>query len=218
MLSPLRRRELYRLHKLRPLVLRVPLARGVAERVDALLGPALLFVAPRPAKRRVEAAFFQRIQQAARLQQPAAVLRAQRIGIGAVCNRLLVAMHDQVGADLARVLVAEPNHLGELIAGIHMQQRERNLPRIKGLLRQSQHHRRIFADRIQHHRPRELRHRLAQNRDALRLQRLQVIQPGRMNLVRLGFRQMPGWSLGRCLRRGRLKQMQAATAKNQKID
>ena len=44
-----------------------------------------------------------------------------------------------------------------------MQQRKRDLARIERLLRQPQHHRRVFADRIQHHGPRKLRHRYGAN-------------------------------------------------------
>ena len=58
------------------LILRVPLAEFVAERVDAFFGAALLFVAPCAAKSRVIAAFRQAIQQGAGLQESAAFLGA----------------------------------------------------------------------------------------------------------------------------------------------
>src|SRR5438270_2487473 len=61
----------------RALVLRVPLAEGIAEGVDPLLGARLLLVTPRTAESRVVTAGFQSVEQRARLQQTAALLRAQ---------------------------------------------------------------------------------------------------------------------------------------------
>ena len=66
-LGPVRQREdadalarpdaaVQQLPELRPLVLRIPLPVGVAQREDALLGARALLVAPRAAERRVEAA------------------------------------------------------------------------------------------------------------------------------------------------------------------
>ena len=54
------------------------------------------------------------------------------------------------------VPVAELDHLAELVGRVDVQQRERNRPGIERLLRQPQQHRRVLADRVEHHRPLEL--------------------------------------------------------------
>ena len=67
-------------------------------------------------------------------------------------------------------------HLREFEARIDMQQRKRNRRRIERLLRQPQHHRRVFADGVEHHRPLKLRGHFAQDVDALRLKQAQMAQ------------------------------------------
>ena len=86
--------------QLRALVLGIPLALFVAEGEDAFLGAGFLFVAPRAADGRVEAARAQPVQQGLGLQQSAAALRAQPERVRAVGDRLLVGIDDQLGADL----------------------------------------------------------------------------------------------------------------------
>ncbi len=80
--------------QLRPLVARVPLSRGIAERINPLLGARFFFIAPGAAKCRIETTLCQRIQQRARLQQAAAFLRSQRKRSSAVIKRLLIFMHN----------------------------------------------------------------------------------------------------------------------------
>jgi len=58
-----------------------------------------------------------------------------------------------------------------------MQQRKRNLGGIKRLLCKAEHYGGILANGIQHDRAGKFRHGLAEDMDALRLQRLQMIQP-----------------------------------------
>ena len=82
--------------QLGPLVLGVPLAEAVAEGIDALLGARFFLVAARAAESRVEAACAERVQQGARLQQPAALLRAQAERAGAVVDGLAIGVHDQL--------------------------------------------------------------------------------------------------------------------------
>ena len=57
-----------------------------------------------------------------------------------------------------------------------MQQRERNRPGMEGLLRQPQQDRRVLADRVQHHRPLELRRHLPQDVDALGFEQTKMTQ------------------------------------------
>ena len=79
----------------------------------------------------------------------------------------------------AGVAVAELDHLAELVGRVDVQQRERNRARIERLLRQPQQHRRVLADRVEHHRPLELGDHLAHDVDALGLERAQVVVAGR---------------------------------------
>src|SRR5882762_7929655 len=90
-------------------------------------------------------------------------------------------MDDQLRPNLPRIRVAKLDHLREFVASVDMQQRKGDLARKKRLLRKAQHHRGVFADRIQHHWPRKFSSRLTQNVDALRLQRPKMIQSPRRN-------------------------------------
>ena len=83
--------------------------------------------------------------------------------------RLGIMMDQQFHARVARGLVAQIIHRPELPGGVDMEQREGRRRGIEGLLGQMQHHRRILAHRIQHHRPLRLRHNLPQYMYALRL-------------------------------------------------
>ena len=83
-------------------------------------------------------------------------------------------MDQQVHAEPRRRLVAKRDHLAELPGGVDMQQRKRRLARRKSLLREMQHHARILADGIEHHRIFELGDRLADDVDRLRLEAAQA--------------------------------------------
>ena len=97
-----------------------------------------------------------------------------------------VAPHEQLDAEFAGVVVAEGDHLAEFVAGVDVQQRKRDGPGVEGLLRQPQHDGGILADGVEHHRLLELGRDLAEDVDALRLQRLQMAQLGR-GAYRRGF-------------------------------
>jgi hypothetical protein len=73
---------------------------------------------------------------------------------------------------------AEFDHLAELVGGVDVQERKRDRPRIKGLLRKTQQHRRILADRIEHHRSFELGDDLPHDVDALGFEGAQVVRRG----------------------------------------
>ena len=118
----------------------------------------------------------ERVEQRLGLEQPAAALRADEERLRAVGDRFLVGVDDQPRADLPRVPVAELDHLAELVGRVDVQQRERNRPGVERLLRQPQQHRRVLADRIEHHRPLELGDHLAHDVDALGLERPQVVE------------------------------------------
>src|ERR1700704_5306508 len=149
----------------------------IAERVNPFLGAGFFLVAPGAAKCSIESAFRQGVEKGFGLQQSAALLGAKRIWVGAACDGLFVSVNDQFCADLLGVRVSECDHLREFIAGINVQKRKRNSSWKESLLRQAQHYRGVFANRIQHHRAREFRDRLAQYVNALRFQDLEMVQP-----------------------------------------
>lgn len=87
-----------------------------------------------------------------------------------------VDVHAQVHAGLGRTAVAEGDHLAELPARIHMQQRNRRRRWRKRLEQQMQQHRTVLAHRIQHHRGPELGGDFAQDVDAFGLEPVEVRQ------------------------------------------
>jgi len=106
-------------------------------------------------------------------------------------QRFFIAMNDELRANFFRVRIAERNHLGKLVARINMKQRERNLAWVKGLLRQAQHYRGIFPNRIHHHRVRELGHRFPKDVDALCFEFAKVAQAPRVHEGRELIRARP---------------------------
>jgi hypothetical protein len=72
--------------------------------------------------------------------------------IGAVLDGLPIGMNNQFHPQPGGLEIAKLDHFPELIGGIDVQQRERDGSGMKRLLGQSQHHGRIFANRVQHHR------------------------------------------------------------------
>ena len=77
---------------------------------------------------------------------------------------------------LADVPLAKNDHLAKFERRVDMQEGERRLTRGKCLDREMGHHRRVFANRVEHHGVVEFRCYLADDMDALRLQLLQVSQ------------------------------------------
>ena len=159
---------------LRALVLGVPLAARIAEGIDALLGARFFFIAARAAKSRVVAARLQRVEQCARFEKSAALLRAELERVRAIRDCFAVGMHQQLRTDGSREAVAEFDHFTELKVRVDVQQRERHTARMESFLRQAHHHRRVFPDRIEHHGIVKLGCDFAQYVDAFGLQRPQV--------------------------------------------
>jgi hypothetical protein len=71
-------------------------------------------------------------------------------------------------------MIAEGQHLREVVPGIDVHDRKRDPGRRERLLRQPQHHDRVLAAREQQHRPLELGHHLTHHEDALRFKRIQM--------------------------------------------
>ena len=175
----------------------IPLALRVPQREDSLLGPRSLLVAAGAAERCVELPVPERVEQRPGLEQAAAALGPDRERLSAVGDRRLIGVDDQPRADVSGVPVPELDHLAELVSRVDVQQRERNWPGIERLLRQPQQHRRVLADRVEHHRPFELRDHLPDDVDALGLERAQSGPAGRAARLR-NFGSVPPSSMSTC--------------------
>ncbi len=190
MLSPGSHPSVQKVPQLRPLVLGIPLALRVAQGEDPFLGTRSLLVAPSAAEGGVEIARLQSVEKRLGLQESAAALRPHQERLRAVGNRLFVGVNDQSCADLGRVPVPELDHLAELVGRVDVKERERNRTRMEGLLRQAKHDGGVFADGVEHHRAFELGDDLADDVDAFRLERPQMVEravtPRGFNVFRVG--------------------------------
>ena len=93
-------------------------------------------------------------------------------------DRVLHARHDQPLAELRHAAVAELDHLGEVVPGVDVHQRERERRRAERLLGEPQQHDRVLAAAEQQHRPLEFGRDLAHHVDRLGLERAQVAELG----------------------------------------
>ena len=158
------------------LVLRVPAVLAVAERIDPFLGPRLLLVAARAAEGSVETVLVQGLLESLGLHHVGVLGAAVGERVDALGDAVRVDVGDQVQAHFLDHPIAEPVHLLEFPAGVHVHHREGQLAGEEGLAGQVQHDRGILADRVQHHRVIELGGHLADDVDAFRLQLFQVRQ------------------------------------------
>src|SRR5439155_5932399 len=106
----------------------VPLAEAVAIAEEALLRAGFLLVASRAADATVEAELLDGRQQGRDLQPVAADLTRCRHR-DAVRNRIFHFADDQFGPERPRAAIAEVVQLGEMVAGIDVEQGHRNLGR-----------------------------------------------------------------------------------------
>ena len=164
--------------ELRALVARVPLAELVAVREDALLGAGLFLVAARAAEERVELEFLDRVEQRHRLVHVAALVGAAQLHAPGA-DRIAHASHDEALAELGRPRVAKRDHLGEIVLGVDVQQRERKAIGPERLLGDAQHHDGILAAREEQRRIRGLAHHLAHDVDRFALEPVEVRQQNR---------------------------------------
>ena len=156
------------------LVLRVPLAELVAEGEEALLGAGLLLVAAGAAHHRVEAVLLDRVEQRGGLQPVARRARPRVLDDAALVDRVLHRRDDEPGAELLDRGVAERDHLGEVVAGVDVHHRERQLGGPERLGRGVRHHDAVLAAREEQHRPLEFGRDLTQEVDRLGFERRQV--------------------------------------------
>ncbi|RMV96151.1 hypothetical protein ALP01_05381 [Pseudomonas caricapapayae] len=158
------------------LVFRVPAMLAVAERVDTLLGPGLFFVASGTTEGSIETMFVERLFQALGLHDVGVFGAAVGKGVDALSHAIGIDVSDQIKAHFLDHLVTEAIHFLEFPAGIDVHDREWQFTGEECLARQVQHHGRILADRVQHHRVIELGGDLADDVDAFRLQLFQMRQ------------------------------------------
>ena len=116
-------RVLNSVHSSGPLLLRLPLAEAVAVAEDALLGAGLFLVAAGAAHQHVEAVLLDGLEQRDRL---VSVARFERMAQAhrAALDRIFEVTDHQPLAHLGDAAVAELDHLGEVVPGVHVQQRE----------------------------------------------------------------------------------------------
>ena len=114
------------------LVLGVPLAEVVAVRVDALLGPRLFLITSAPAEGGGVAALLDRVEQRADLQPVAGGLAV--VDDDAVDDCLLDGGDVQLDAEALDPAVAGGEDLGEVEAGVDLEQAEGDLGRGEGCL------------------------------------------------------------------------------------
>jgi len=112
-------------------------------------------------------------------------------GIHVLRDAVGVDVGDQFQPHLLDHFGAETVHLLKLPARIDVQDRKRQLAREEGLARQVQHHGRILANGIEHHRVAELGCNLTDDMDAFRLQLFQMRQ-----FVDHGYSRFSRWTAG----------------------
>ena len=153
---------------------RVPLAEGVAKGEDALLGAGLVLVAARAAEGGVEVVVADGVEQRDRLEP---VARAHDAGVLdlALVDRVLHLGDDQARADALDRRVAELDDLGEVLTGVDVQHRERQLLGGEGLHREVQEHRGVLATREEQDRTFALRDHFSQDEDGVGLQQVEVV-------------------------------------------
>jgi hypothetical protein len=95
-------------------------------------------------------------------------------GIGAIVEGGAVGVDDEFEAEPGGVAIAELDHFFELIAGIDVQQRERDGAGEEGLLGEAEEHRRVFADGIEQYRTLTFGDHFAHDVDAFRLELLEM--------------------------------------------
>jgi len=141
----------------------------IANREDALLRTRALFVTPRATERRVEGSVPKASSSARVLSRPQHRWVPTRT---AAClrNRFDIVWDYEARTELGGVTVAKLDHLSELIRGIDVEGVGKHRRRMERLLRKPQQHRRVLADRVQHHGSFEFSDDLADDPDALRLQ------------------------------------------------
>src|SRR3984893_9345484 len=156
--------------RLGALPFRIPAMLGIPKGEHALLGARALFIAPGAAERYVEPILVERLTQGLCLHDVGVHFGAVADRADAPGQALPIGMHDEPKSKLAGTTIAERDHLAEFPGRIDMQQRERQLRRIKRLECQMQEDGGVLADGIEQHRLVALGHSLADDVDAFGLE------------------------------------------------
>ncbi len=156
------------------LVAGIPLPELVAQAHHPLLGPGLLLIASAAAEDRVEAVLGDRVQQGLGLQRVAGAVGSFQQP--SVIQVVLHPRHEQPDAEPLDFCVTVGQHLGEIVAGVDVQQRERHPAGPEGLRGQVQQHGGVLAAAEQQHRPFQLGDRLPNDVQRLRLQQVEVVK------------------------------------------
>ena len=115
-----------------------------------------------------------RVQQRHRLQPVARGARAGLLGHAALVDRVLDARDDQLRAHLGDHLVAILDHLGEVVSGVDVHDREGQPARVEGLAGETQQDGRVLAAGEQEDAAAGLGGHLADDVDGLRLECAEV--------------------------------------------
>jgi hypothetical protein len=95
-------------------------------------------------------------------------------GVDSLFNAFRIDVDEEIDSEFLRHALAKFNHLTEFPGGVNVKEREGRFRRIERLHRQMQHHRRIFADGIQHHRLGEVRGYLSEDMNGLGFKALKM--------------------------------------------
>ena len=159
----------------RALILRIPLAKTIAETEEALLGAGLFFIAARPTDAAIEAKLLDRREERGDLQ--AVATDFPRCGLGdPFRDRLLNRAHDQFAAELLRAAVAEFVELGKMMTGIDVEQRHRQVRRTKRFLREAQETDGVLAPGEEERGPLKFARDLPHNVDSLGFEMLKMVE------------------------------------------
>jgi hypothetical protein len=126
---------------------------------------------------------------------PAAGLLDDPAGVDGVLDR----GHDQPGADLRGAPVPELQDLGEVVAGVHVHDRERDVGRRERALRQGQHDDRVLATGEEQRGALELGGDLSHDVDRFRFQDVKLRE--QVVTTRRCHQQSSGSVVRRCRRR-----------------
>jgi hypothetical protein len=174
-LGPVRQREgpqvfarahaaLVELPELGTLTLGVPLPEGVTERQDALLGPGLVLVPAGAAEGSVELVGVDGVEQGRGLQ---AIARRDgaRVGHPALVDGVLDLGDEETRPLCLDLRIAVGEHLGEVVAGVDMEDGEGDPSRLERLGGQVEQDRRVLASAEEQDRALRLGGHLAYDED-----------------------------------------------------
>ncbi len=143
----------------------VPSVARFAHAEDSFFGSASLFVSTRSADGGIEAVLVERLTKRHGLHDSGVFRCTECERVRSFGNAILVGVHKQIEVVALGDVIAKLDHLSEFPSGVYVQNFERDAPGVKCLASQVQKHRRVFANRVEHHRVFECGCGLAKNLD-----------------------------------------------------